>query len=413
MLFLASIIKLRSLTVWAISILINNLDKKMDSAKDVERAEKLGKKKESSSSGSAVDTNNNEKSSTDLKGNAANQKGNGSDRKVEKTDGSETGVESNAEKRDPGETASAQTTSSAKPGKRKIIRRIVKQKVVDKAAGTENIDSTQNNKLDEKNVIEKNAKSDISGQQEESSAEPAGVKTFTRKKVAKKAPAENTAQSENKDIQLELKAEEKDQAVDKPKDDSVPSSVAAVQDTGAKTTIKKKIIKRVLKRKVTGKSNDAVVDTKIDENGDQRSLVQTENETGNINRQTADTEKKASPEMKSKMTGAEKLHSVANSPKTEIQDEKEDKDRMGADVKTETGKERVSPKDISNGKKGKSKDEEKSKDEKAKNDRDGKDESRSNSNKEGKEKRKPEEPPRHPGLILQTKWSKDSKVGSL
>ncbi|CAB4264667.1 unnamed protein product [Prunus armeniaca] len=51
-------------------------------------------------------------------------------------------------------------------------------------------------------------------------------------------------------------------------------------------------------------------------------------------------------------------------------------------------------------------------DEKEKKDRDGKDESRSKSNKELKETRKSEEPPRHPGLILQTKWSKDSKLRS-
>lgn len=56
------------------------------------------------------------------------------------------------------------------------------------------------------------------------------------------------------------------------------------------------------------------------------------------------------------------------------------------------------------------KDGDKSKDEKVTQERDGKDESKSKSSKEVKDKRKSNEPPRHPGFILQTKWTKDSKV---
>lgn len=388
----------------------------MDTSKDVERTVKSEKKKASPYSGEAVKINEKEKSFTDLKGKATNQQGNGSDKKVEKIDGSESGrEEKNVEEKDLVETTAAQTAGNAKPGKRRIIRRIVKQKVVDKAAGGEKTVSNQNDKLDEKDAVEKkNANSEVSGHQEEPSIELAGVKTFTRKKVAKKASEENTFQNDNKGIQPEVTAEEKDQADDKPKDDSVPSGTAAVQDTGVRTTIKKKIIKRVLKRKVAGRTNDAVVDTKIDGNGDQKSLIQSENKTEDAGTQLADTEKKTSPEMKSKTPGALKLDVVANSGKTEIKVEKDGKKAgMGADVESKTAKEKVSLKDTSIGVRGNSKDGEKSKDEKPKNDKDGKGESRSHSNKEGKEKRKPEEPPRHPGLILRMKSNKDSKVGGL
>lgn len=387
----------------------------MDTSKDVERMDKSEKKKESSSSGKAVEINEKEKTFT-LKGNATSQKGNGSDKKFEKIDGSETGKEEkNVEKKDLVETTAAQTAGCAKPGKKKIIRRIVKQKVVDKVASGENTDSNQNDKLDEKDAVEKkNANSEVSGQQEEPSIELAGVKTFTTKKVPKKAPEENNFQNDNKGIQLEVKAEEMDQADDKPKDESVPSSTAAVQDASVKTTIKKKIIKRVLKRKVTGRTNDAVVDTKIDGNGDQKSLIQSESKSEDAGTQMADAEKKTSSEVKSKTPGALKQDVVANSSKTEIKVGKDGKKAgMGADIECKTAKEKVSLKDTSIGIRGNSKDGEKSKDEKPKNEKDGKGESRSNSNKEGKEKRKPEEPPRHAGLILQTKSNKDSKVGGL
>ena len=81
---------------------------------------------------------------------------------------------------------------------------------------------------------------------------------------------------------------------------------------------------------------------------------------------------------------------------------------MVSKVETDADKKKVPQNDA---KKGKLKDGDKSKDEKVRKENDGKDDSRSKSNKDLKEKRKPEEPPRHPGLILQTKWSKESKVG--
>ncbi|KDO82987.1 hypothetical protein CISIN_1g0058842mg, partial [Citrus sinensis] len=136
----------------------------MDTSKDVERTVKSEKKKASPYSGEAVKINEKEKSFTDLKGKATNQKGNGSDKKVEKIDGSESGrEEKNVEEKDLVETTAAQTAGNAKPGKRKIIRRIVKQKVVDKAAGGENTVGNQNDKLDEKDAVEKkNANSEVS-----------------------------------------------------------------------------------------------------------------------------------------------------------------------------------------------------------------------------------------------------------
>lgn len=317
----------------------------MDSSKDVERMDKSERKKQLSS-GEAVDINKNEKVGSNTKGNAANQKGNGNNKKVEKSGGSEIGVgEKSVEKKEQGETAGAQTAGSAKPGKRKIIRRIVKQKVTDKETGLENSDSIQNDKLDEKNT-----KSVISGQQEESAAELAGVKTSARKKVVKKVPMGKTTQDEDKGIQLEVKSKEHINVFDdKPKINSDSSSTAALQDTTVKSTRKKKIIKRVLKRKVTGKNSDTVADIKTDNDGDQRKVPDTLNETENTGRQAVDAENE-----QSKVKKTEKQAGATNLSKTEIKDVKEDKkDGKGVDAETEIGKEKGSPKDNFYGRKGK------------------------------------------------------------
>lgn len=95
--------------------------------------------------------------------------------------------------------------------------------------------------------------------------------------------------------------------------------------------------------------------------------------------------------------------------------EKEDKKakvNSGIGLKKEAvdDKHKVIQKD---GRSEKSREREKLKDEKERKDRDGKDETRSKSNRELKEKKKADEPPRHPGLLIQTKGSKNSKLCSL
>ena len=389
----------------------NYLDKEKDSSRDVKKAGKSEKKKESATSGQSEDANKKEKDGNEVKGIMAEEKVDGNDKVLEQKGGTEIGEQNKTvEKKEQGESAAAETGVSVTSGKKKIIKKVVKQKVVDKADGDSA--SKQKDKLDEKDNREKNADSEIPGQQDASSVALSGVKTFVRKRVIKKVPVRKTAQNEDTE--------------DKPKDNSDPSSVAVVQGTSVKTTVKKKIIKRVAKRKVASlKSSDGVADTKIDVDADGAKVVLAVDETENAERQAADaenqdsevkrSEKKTVPKTNSKTPAPEKQNDVADSSNAEIKTDKDEKrtgekSGSGSKVEIEADKQKASQNDNHGGKRGKSKDGEKSKDEKEKKDNDGKDESRSKSNKELKEKRKSEEPPRHPGLFLQTKWSKASKV---
>lgn len=363
-----------------------------------------------------------------MKGKVAAQNGDENDKKFEKKDGTEMGEEPKNVEKDQEETMGVQTADSVKPGKKKIIRRIVKQKVADKTASAENAASKQN--------TNEEGKSEVSPEQSKSLADPSGVRTFVRKKVVKKVPVGKTTQNEDKSLQPEVKAEKDmdcaedkpnmDCAEDKPKDTLDTSSAAVLQGTSVKTTIKKKIIKRVLKRKLTGMgASDGIGEIKKDDSKDDKKVAQAGNKTENMGKQTPDTEnqvsdakkseKKIIHNMKSKSPIVEQA-TVLDSNRTEIKASKEDKmhekdsegkSGSGTKVEDKSDKLKVAQKDDHNGKRGKSKDD--LKDEKK--DKDGRDESRGKSNKEVKEKRKPEEPPRHPGLILQTKGNKETKVG--
>jgi len=299
-----------------------------------------------------------------------------------------------------------------KSGK-KIIRRIVKQKVTNKTADSENSISKKNELADE-GVEGNSGRSEISLEQSESPADTSGVKTFVRKKVIRKVPVGKSTQNKENDLQSEMKAG-KDCTEDKPKNTSDTSTPIVTQGTGIKTTIKKKIIKKVLKRKLTGAgASGGTGDLKKDDKKDEEKVVQagkeTENtgektaETGNQEREAKDSEKKVIHNTKSKSPITEKQASVPifNKIKAVKEDEKEIDQKSSSGTKTEVKADRlkVALKDSANSKGGKLKDDEKSKEEKK--DKDG---------KEVKEKRKPEEPPRHPGFILKTKGNKESKVG--
>ncbi|XP_035540200.1 protein SHORT ROOT IN SALT MEDIUM 1-like [Juglans regia] len=390
-------------------------DKEKDSTKDLKKDST--NLKMSTSSGQSEDVDKKDKDVNDVKGITVEEKVDGNDKRLEKKGGTETGKENmTVEKKEQGESVSAQTSGVVKPAKKKIIKKIVKQKVVDKTA--HDSASKQNDSPDEKNNGDKNANSEIPNLPDESSGAPAGVKTFVRKKVIRKVPVVKTARNEDSE--------------DKPKDNSDPCTAAVVQRTAVKTTVKKKIIKRVAKRKVEGlESGDRIADTKKDVDRDEIKVVGAIDETENMVGQAADadnqvseikrSEKKMVPRTNTKTLITKMQDDTVDPSKTEIKTDKDDKDEkrtgeksgQGIKVEIEVDKQKISLKDDHSSKDGKSKDGEKSKDEREKKDNDGKDESRSKSKNELKEKRKPEEPPRHPGLILQTKCSKDSKLHSV
>lgn len=379
-------------------MLVSDLDKEIESSKQ-KRTDKEEKRKESASTGDAKEVKKKEQDGNNLKGSASEGKGDMNDKKIEKKDesGSERGSESgkNEENKEQVEAAEIQTPGSVKSGKKKIVRRVVKQKGVGKLAsdGT----TKQPDNVGEKANNEGAKENPETLGEEESSADPAAVKTFKRKRLVKKVLVAKAAQNEDNNIGTKVKVEKETGCSE---DKAEPSSGAAVQDTNVKTVVKKKIIKKVTKRKVADTEQNKGVD------GDEKTVVG--DETESTKKKTAVVEKPASELLESgnkvvsktkgsKTQVSDKQNDVVNSTKADTKDLKEDKkdekrtgDKSGSVTKVERNK---------------------SKDEKDKKERDGKDESRVKSSKEVKETRKLEEPPRHPGLILQTKWSKESKVG--
>ena len=308
------------------------------------------------------------------------------------------------EKKESEATAGSQS-SNAKSGKKKIVKKVVKQKVADKNTATENTKNEENDKLDEKDVGEKNAKSETKGQQQEPSADPS-VKTFIRKKVGKKVTEAKITQDES--MQPEVKIENEPQCSEgKSEIKPDPSVAVSVQGTGVRTTIKKKIIKRIPKRKVTGVgANTGSAESQKDGDSEEKKVVQLGTKNKNVSEKTVEA---GNPACEPKIL--EKKMTPKTKSKTEIFSKQDENTGSGTKIETEAEKQKVPQKDSQIGNSDRSKDQEKSKDEKEKKEKDGKFDSRGNkSDKEAKEKRNLEEPPRHPGLFLQTKWSKDSKV---
>lgn len=377
---------------------------------------------ESASPGQAVDINKKQKDDHELKGNAEDKEA-GENVKSKKNDGAKMGEEgSNVEKKALGGSADVQTAGSGKPGKKKIVRKIVKQKVANKKEGLED-SAKPSDKLNEKNVGAKSANSEIPGRQDEPSTNAAGVKTFVRKKVVRKVPVAKTVQKENEGMQPEMKINEGAEcSEDKPNGKSNVSSGAVVQEATVKTAVKKTVIRRVPKRKVAdAKANEGIADSKKDDDKDGKKLVQAGNESEALEDQSVDadshisvakSEKKIVLKTMSKSGTPEKQDDFGNSSRTGSKASKEDKeDEKKVDEKSDSvskidnaDKKKASQKDNHTGKQEKSKVEEKK-------DKGGKNEPRSKLNKEVKEKKQHEEPPRRPGLFLQVKGTKDSKVG--
>ena len=325
---------------------------------------------------------------------------NGDKRNTSEGRGNESKDAENVEKPDQGEAAGdTQKVGTVKSGKKKIVKKIVK-----KAKTVGDVASKNNVKLDEKASGEKN--SDIPSDQP-SSDSPA-VKTFGRKKVTKRV-GKSPQNEKNKDI-LPKVENEMDCSEDKSKDNSDLHATVGQDTTVVKTTVKKKVIKRVPKKKVTAVVSSEEV-SKKDEDGDGNEKKVTTDETQDVEKSTIDDKQETMiPQSKSTSPTSLKPRDSVSLNKAEKENVKNDNE-TGKEISPVTNsidKQKVGEKDSGNRKREKSRDSEQSKDEKEKM---GKDESRSKPNKELKEKRKPEEPHRHPGLILQTKCSKDSKVG--
>uniref|UniRef100_A0A803MUC0 EF-hand domain-containing protein n=1 Tax=Chenopodium quinoa TaxID=63459 RepID=A0A803MUC0_CHEQI len=154
----------------------------------------------------------------------------------------------NVEKKGTGANTSAQ--KGVKPAKKKIVRKIVKQKVTDKVVTGEN-GGNDNSKLEDK-LVEPMGINSETGQQDSSPANATGVKTFTRKKVAKKLSEADAAVKEV-DKESGLKSEiSPDSSLNKSEEKIDATGITVVRDGPVKRVVKRKIIKRVPKKKATG-----------------------------------------------------------------------------------------------------------------------------------------------------------------
>ncbi|XP_023769334.1 protein SHORT ROOT IN SALT MEDIUM 1 isoform X1 [Lactuca sativa] len=246
-------------------------------------------------------------------------------------------------------------------GKKKIIRKIIKKKVVkkDKAGDTTKQTDTL---LDSKKAGETTTETEVAGQGQSQSQESTGntpaVKTLTKKKVIKKVPVVKAVKKEDVGTQSEVvtPVKEKESSEIKPKSADIGSL------TSVKKTVKKKIIKRVVKKKVVAK--DKVADKP---------------------EVTIDEEQSVVPEQK----------------KDEIENKGEKKGKMGSKTKGII---------VQSDNNEKLETEEKLKEGKVKKEKDVKGETKG---KEVKDNKKDEEVPRHPGLFLQTKESNKFRSSSL
>ncbi|KAI7724710.1 hypothetical protein M8C21_004587 [Ambrosia artemisiifolia] len=283
----------------------------------------------------------------------------------EKTDGDTTVVEKKDEvvtvdegsisgkKNQTGNSSGVKTPGS---GKKKIIRKVIKKKVVSEKDGNAPKQNDDTN-------------TEVIGEDAESSGTPVTAKASTKKKAIKKTPVVQTVKKEDE-------AEEPEHSEDKTKSEDVVGE-------SEKPIVKKKIIKKVTKKKVAAKvSNDkdkvvkenesastigepAVSEVKLENNESVSEAVSGSNEIGNKSENTQPKEEKEAK--------VEVISNKNEKPKEEkkAKVEGDGKEKKDKDVKTETR------------------------------------------GKEVKDKKKVEEPPRHPGLILQTKGTKNSKLRSL
>ncbi|KAK4263478.1 hypothetical protein QN277_028877 [Acacia crassicarpa] len=400
----------------------HQLSLKREKSRDIKEAskEKSDKKKESAPSEPSEEVKK-EKSSKTAKKEETNNKPAQGDR----ADNAEEGK--NVEKKEQEEIAAAKTTGGVKPVKKKIIKKVVKQKVANKTNDTA---SKQLDKVSEKdNAVKITSNVPVEENKSSESGDKSGGAASAKLAAAGDASVGKGDADEVKD-KKEINGSE-----DKPQDKPAPQA-NAVNDPGVKTTKKKKIIKRVPKKKVVAGASKSEASNSKDEGNVVSAQAQTDThttakqtdaqttakqtdgqtsakQTGDANNTVTQANKAEKPvPKKSKPATPGKQDKAGDSNKTETKSELDEKKGTGEKSGAGTDKQKASEKDNQNGK-GKLKDGDKLKEVKATRERDGKDESKSKSTKEVKDKKKSDEPPRHPGFILQTKGSKESKLRSL
>ncbi|KAI3713942.1 hypothetical protein L1987_72530 [Smallanthus sonchifolius] len=270
---------------------------------------------------------------------------------TEKKDGDKTVTEKKDEGEavDEGNISGKKNQTGSAAGSGK--KKIIRKKVIKKKVVPEKDENAPKQNVSNTEVI---------GEGAETSGTPSTIKTSTKKKAIKKTPVVKTVKQEDE-------VKEPEGSEDKIKSEDVVGA-------SEKTIVKKKIIKKVTKKKVAINKNKMVK----------------ENEAGStVGEQNAsevklENSESASVAVQQNVGGSNET--VNKSEKIQVKEEKKAKVEGGSENK------------------------EKLNDGKEKKDKDVKSETRG---KEVKDKKKAEEPPRHPGFILQTKGSKNLKLRSL
>lgn len=360
----------------------------------------LESKKEASSSGPTADLDKKQIDSGKEKGIDTGREKN--EKKVENIleHGSGEAV-NNPVKEDQGE--SVLTVDGVKSGKKKIVRRVIKQKVAKKkpdvAGETE---SNAETLPDQKDVGEKNVDMDIAGQTDGSSANNSVIKTFKRKKFGllsnKTTPNEDASETTViKPVSEDVPAEDKPMLEE--------SSNGVVQDVRVKAIVKKKVIRRVPKRKVTSTENKNDAGSKIDDLKDENMGDTSLQHLGSQNSEHAskltdgNTENNTDKEKQSALDTLEKQDKLLDKKADQISK----KETETNDQKVSGNNHHAQPSKRAN-----------MNDDKEIKDQHGREDSKGLSDKElseKKEKKRIEDPPRRPGFILHTTGSKDLKVG--
>ncbi|KAG9159239.1 hypothetical protein Leryth_020928 [Lithospermum erythrorhizon] len=334
----------------------------------------------------------------------AHQAGSGRGKIIENIDGVES-VGTKDGLKGPGEGTGSKTAQTTNMVKKKIIKKVVKQKVVDKKDGVEN--STRQGVVGfEKGTNEQTAPAEVTQKQDGPSSGRPSVKTLVRKKIVKKVPVRKISK-EGGDTLLAVTVVKE---LEPPKDVSSGSAPLG-QESGVKTTTKRKIIKRVPKKKVSPTdANNVVADVSIIENMEVNSAQADKEQSqtsglqnlGKLEQKNSDS--KVENDVNTKLEPNEVI-----SEKVQLEDKKMTDEKVGSapKVATETGEENRSSKDLATSKDGDLVKE------KERSPHDRKDESQAKKIKDVKDQKMREEPPRHPGLLLQTKGTKDSKLQSL
>ncbi|XP_068641295.1 protein SHORT ROOT IN SALT MEDIUM 1-like [Aristolochia californica] len=312
--------------------------------------------------------------------------------------------------------------ATLKPVRKKIIRK-VKVKVGEKKSNADdNSPMVQESKpLDERNgesIDKTESQTGKPESQDGSAAEAADVKTFVRKRIVRKVRGKAVQKIEKvteNDANVQKEADPQEGKTEDTKQTEVSSS-APGQDPGVKAPGKKKIIRRVVAKKKTSESEVSVVNSDKKEDGEKGNNEKTDKQVLEVKNSGMDlmaqNEGSKSGEMHAagaKTTVSEKeLKDLKGKAEVGIADIESKSEKGDADTKMDVDVQKSDKelKDSHNDKK------EKAKDQKERKMKESRDESKRKLSGEPKEKIKHEEP-QHPGLFLQTKWTKDSKLRSL